>query len=236
MIVELERRGLISRVPTPTPDDSSCCCRQRNYPRCNRSKPLRQGTSRTSRMSPTRCLESFFRHCFRKHQQQGRRVKRQHIPIRLRFDHARQDFRRITAPRTPAVPMTSRRAPRQTPTRHCAYQRSCRVPARGSCRPACRGSRRPVSSPASSRLATASCRARLPPAPGAFAKPKSSTFTTPSGRSLTLAGFRSRWMIPLARARLRGLPRSASRSGAPRQRESHPARSGRPASAPRPVP
>ena len=29
-----------------------------------------------------------------------------------------------------------------------------------------------------------------------FASPKSSTFTVPSGRSLTLAGFRSRWMIP----------------------------------------
>ena len=30
----------------------------------------------------------------------------------------------------------------------------------------------------------------------AFASPKSSTFTVPSGRSLMLAGFRSRWMMP----------------------------------------
>jgi hypothetical protein len=30
----------------------------------------------------------------------------------------------------------------------------------------------------------------------AFASPKSSTFTDPSGRTLILAGFRSRWMIP----------------------------------------
>src|SRR6202022_981606 len=30
----------------------------------------------------------------------------------------------------------------------------------------------------------------------AFASPKSSTFTVPSRRTLTLAGFRSRWMIP----------------------------------------
>jgi hypothetical protein len=30
----------------------------------------------------------------------------------------------------------------------------------------------------------------------AFAKPKSSTFTVPSGRTLILAGLRSRWMIP----------------------------------------
>ena len=30
----------------------------------------------------------------------------------------------------------------------------------------------------------------------AFANPKSSTFTVPSVRTLTFAGFRSRWMIP----------------------------------------
>ena len=31
----------------------------------------------------------------------------------------------------------------------------------------------------------------------AFASPKSSTFTVPSSRTLTFAGFRSRWMMPL---------------------------------------
>ena len=30
----------------------------------------------------------------------------------------------------------------------------------------------------------------------AFARPKSNTFTTPSGRSFTFAGFKSRWMMP----------------------------------------
>ena len=30
----------------------------------------------------------------------------------------------------------------------------------------------------------------------AFASPKSSTFTVPSGRTFTFAGLRSRWMIP----------------------------------------
>ena len=30
----------------------------------------------------------------------------------------------------------------------------------------------------------------------AFARPKSSTFTVPSGRTLMLAGFRSRWTMP----------------------------------------
>ena len=34
------------------------------------------------------------------------------------------------------------------------------------------------------------------PAPSAFARPKSSTFTVPSGRTLMFAGFRSRWMMP----------------------------------------
>ena len=34
------------------------------------------------------------------------------------------------------------------------------------------------------------------PAPSALARPKSSTFTVPSARTLMLAGFRSRWMIP----------------------------------------
>ena len=37
-----------------------------------------------------------------------------------------------------------------------------------------------------------------PPAPGSasLARPKSSTFTVPSGRTLMLAGLRSRWMMP----------------------------------------
>ena len=38
----------------------------------------------------------------------------------------------------------------------------------------------------------------LPPTIGSsvFARPKSSTFTVPSGRSFTFAGLRSRWTIP----------------------------------------
>ena len=35
-----------------------------------------------------------------------------------------------------------------------------------------------------------------PSASSALARPKSSTFTAPSGRTLMLAGFRSRWMMP----------------------------------------
>ena len=39
---------------------------------------------------------------------------------------------------------------------------------------------------------------RRPSPPTAFARPKSSTFTTPSGVILMFAGFRSRWMIPFS--------------------------------------
>ena len=44
----------------------------------------------------------------------------------------------------------------------------------------------------------ASAASALDPAAGssAFARPKSSTFTVPSGRTLMFAGFRSRWMMP----------------------------------------
>ena len=53
--------------------------------------------------------------------------------------------------------------------------------------------------------------ARRPRVSSAFARPKSSTFTVPSGVILTFAGFRSRWTMP-ARARPRALRRSGARS------------------------
>ena len=40
------------------------------------------------------------------------------------------------------------------------------------------------------------CAGRWLPARASFARPKSSTFTVPSGVTLMFAGFRSRWMIP----------------------------------------
>ena len=46
--------------------------------------------------------------------------------------------------------------------------------------------------------AHASGRATTPSPPTALARPKSSTFTTPSGVILMFAGFRSRWTIPLS--------------------------------------
>ena len=47
----------------------------------------------------------------------------------------------------------------------------------------------------------------------AFARPKSSTFTVPSARTLMFAGFRSRWMMPCSCApqRLGDLPRDRQR-------------------------
>ena len=69
----------------------------------------------------------------------------------------------------------------------------------------------------------------------AFARPKSRTFTVPSGRTLMFAGFRSRWMIP-ARAPLRAPRRSVSRSAAPRRSGSARARCAVTSPRPRRVP
>ena len=71
-----------------------------------------------------------------------------------------------------------------------------------------------------------SCPRAVPLPSSALARPKSSTFTSPSGVTLTLAGLRSRWMTPLscaassASAICRAMP-SASTSGiGPRLRRS----------------
>ena len=53
-----------------------------------------------------------------------------------------------------------------------------------------------------------------PPPPTAFARPKSSTFTVPSGVILMFAGFRSRWTMPLVVGgveRIGDLPRDRQR-------------------------
>jgi len=56
----------------------------------------------------------------------------------------------------------------------------------------------------------------------AFARPKSSTFTLPSGVSLTFAGLRSRWTMPLSWAASRAsaiwlaIPRASSTGTLPR--------------------
>ena len=73
----------------------------------------------------------------------------------------------------------------------------CRAPVRDSCRRPCRGSRRAcvARQARDRRRVDRLAGARDSPA-SAFARPKSSTLTVPSGRSLMLAGFRSRWTMP----------------------------------------
>ena len=56
----------------------------------------------------------------------------------------------------------------------------------------------------------------------AFAKPKSSTFTVPSGRTFTFAGFKSRWMIPCSWADFERLGDLPVRWAALRRAESAP--------------
>ena len=63
---------------------------------------------------------------------------------------------------------------------------------------------------------------RASPDRSAFASPKSSTFTVPSGADLDVRGFQIAMDDALARARLRALRRSASRSAAPRRTASRP--------------
>ena len=82
-----------------------------------------------------------------------------------------------------------------------ALSTGVRAPAPAPCRPRCRGScricviaggreRRRVLGAFGCPLTAGRRR------PIAFAKPKSSTFTVPSSRTLMLAGFRSRWTMP----------------------------------------
>ena len=92
-------------------------------------------------------------------------------------------------------------AARRRTTRRPACRPACRAPARATCRRPCRGSRR-RSSPCARASATATAsattsRRRAESPAHALARPKSSTFTLPSGVSLTFAGFRSRWTMPL---------------------------------------
>ena len=71
--------------------------------------------------------------------------------------------------------------------------------------------------------------------PSALARPKSSTFTVPSGATLMLAGLRSRWMMPCSCAASRASAIWRAMAGLV-GRESAPRRCARRASAPRPVP
>ena len=73
-----------------------------------------------------------------------------------------------------------------------------RAPAPGSCTRPCRGSSRAciIAGDVIVGDMRHARRHRAPVGSIAFARPKSSTFTVPSGRTLMFAGLRSRWMMP----------------------------------------
>ena len=136
----------------------------------------------------------------------GREIRGQPRPIRLVADDRGERIRDRPRPRTSWSPSASRRARTRTPTRPCACRRAFRGPAPGSCTPRCRGSSRsrsPRSSWSEGASASRSARRAEPSPTTAFARPKSRTFTLPSGVSLTLAGLRSRWTMPLSCASAR---------------------------------
>ena len=116
---------------------------------------------------------------------------------------------------------SSRRARSRTPRRRRACRPAGRAPARDSCT---RPSRRSGCLDVARERDGWRC-ARSPPpraSPEAFARPKSSTLTVPSAVNLTLAGFRSRWTMPLpcaasSASAICRRSRSASSSGRPRR-------------------
>ena len=123
-----------------------------------------------------------------------RRRRRQRRPIRLALREPPPARRSSSRPETPAAGQHLVRDAAERPDVRALVHRLCRAPAPGSCTPPCRGSRRRASP-----CAREGRRVRqVLPTPSrrrAFASPKSSTFTVPSGVSLMFAGFRSRWMI-----------------------------------------
>ena len=108
---------------------------------------------------------------------------------------------------------------RRTPRCPTACPPRLRAPARDSCTPPCPGSLQWVW-----RIwfALARDRQRPPALKAAFARPKSSTFTTPPDVTLTLAGFRSRCTIPFSCAA--SSASAIAQSPAPRPAEETPLR------------
>ena len=128
---------------------------------------------------------------------EGRSLDRQRVPIGLLRDDECQRVSHVFARKRTLARSASRIGRTRMPICPRVCPPACRAPVLDSCTPPCRASRRPPSSSRARdrrRLRTASIAAR--PVSIAFANPKSSTFTVPSGRILMFAGFRSRWMIP----------------------------------------
>ena len=157
------------------------------------------------------------------HDERGRQVAREQTPFRLGANHGRQRVGDVFAGKRTRPRQHLEQHGAECPDVGAAIDRPSPAPAPAPCRRRCR-----ESFPSLSRGRSASAnsmrgrarRARIGSI--AFARPKSRTFTTPSGRILMFAGLRSRWMMP-ARARPRAPPQSASRSAAPRRSQSRPA-------------
>ena len=173
-----------------------------------------------------------------------RRRRREARSSRAIARGSRRSCPRPSRRRTPCVRRASRRARSRTPRCRCACRPACRAPARGSCTPACR--RSGPSSSVGSEQRSADCDI------ASAVRRRSERLRQPEVEHLhlrrlrvilMLAGFRSRWTMPLlvrGVERLGDLPRrsaSASASGRRPSRASSAVReSCRPASALRPAP
>ena len=126
-----------------------------------------------------------------------RYIRRQQRPIRLALQHSGQNLRNIFTFERRLVRSAFRTARSRTRRCRCGGPPSCLSPVPATCRLPFPESLRHSSPPCSSvgefdRAAFAGSFSN------AFASPKSSTFTLPSGVIFTFAGFRSRWMIPFS--------------------------------------
>ena len=132
------------------------------------------------------------------------------------FKHRGQDVAHRLARRTARRPVSISNS--TTPKAQMSARLSTGFPraCSGACRPRCRGSRRPAV-PVRARVGDCDRSGREPEDASlayALARPKSRTLTLPSGVSLTFAGFRSRWTMPLLvrlLERLGDLPRDRER-------------------------
>ena len=198
---------------TPTPPRASC--------RSRRAAP----------MSGSRVRGSLRRHRSSRRRTASGVPSRQRLEIGLLRHHRRDHVGDGVAGEERAagehLPQQDAEGPDVGPLVH----RLARGPARATCTRPCRGSCRP---PCRRRASVGDCdidaETALLSAPSpaqALARPKSRTFTFPSGVSFTLAGLRSRWTMPLRVRLLEGLgdlrrrSRGASSTGiAPRSSRS----------------
>ena len=147
-------------------------------------------------MSAIRRWRSLSRHRWRSRRRDAGTPGPMHAPIRIAAEHGREGVGHVVPLERPPSRSASRTARSRTPRCPRACRRACPAPARDSCTPPCRGSSPACVIAGMVMVGDRSDRRRRRPASCALARPKSSTFTVPSGRTLMFAGFRSRWMIP----------------------------------------